>query len=454
MSCLWSGCRKTAGGDAPPGGPPKMASKIRVALVVEEEIAPETIVVGTVVARRTSQVASGSEGKVDEFSVREGDLVEANQLLSTLNMVTTDLGIQEAEKLLQERQSFLEEMEKGTRPEVVAEAKARMEASEVTMRITKDKFDRRQRLVRDSGGTRDELDDSQEKAEAAQKMYAAAKANHDLAIAGAREETIVQAKARRDAQKDQVEFLKAEKEKRLTRAPFAGIIVGEHTQRGQWLSKGALVVTLADILEEVHVITNVDERDLPNLQIGAEVPVEIDATARKTWPGTVIAIVPRSEWETGSRTFPVKVAIKNEIVQAGTLTIPLLTEGMLARVKFKGPKTKAILVPKDSIVRSEIGSKLFVVLGPPGENTGKAKPIVLQEGAYSGDKVQVLSSELTAGMRVVTEGAERLQPFADVEIMTDAPPSPGGPPGGPPASAPAATAPPASRGEPEGKTAE
>ena len=422
-----SGCNRssaTAGPQAAAGAA-RPASLVRVTSVVSEEVAPETTVMGTVIARRTSVVASGSEGKVDEFKVREGDLVEADQLLSVLNMVTTDLGIQEAEKVLRERESMLAELKSGSRVEEIAEAKARMEAAEVTMRITADKYNRMVRIVKDSGGSQNDLDDSREKAEAAQKMFLAAKAQAQLVTSGPRVEQIAQAEARRDAQRDQVALLKAEKEKRLTKAPFAGIVVHEFTQRGQWLAKGDPVVTVADILEVVHVIAHVDQRDLPYVQIGSKVEVEIDATAQKKWPGKVVTIVPRSDWESGSRTFPVKVEVPNVIKESGSRKFPTLTEGMLARVTFKGPPHQATLVPKDAIVRSEAGSKLFVILGDPAKpGTGKAKPVMLQEGSFFGNRVEILASDLQPGMPVVVEGAERLQPFADVQILPDAAPAP------------------------------
>lgn len=416
------GCNRSPANASSQAGPgaARPASLVRVTSVVSEEVAPETIVTGTVIARRTSVVASGSEGKVDTFDVREGDIVEANQQLSVLNMVTTDLGIQEAEKILQERESMLAELKSGSRVEEVAEVKARMEGAEVTMKVMADKYNRMARIVKESGGSQNDLDDAREKAEAAQKMYLAAKAQSQLVVAGPRVEQIAQAEARRDAQRDQVAFLKAEKEKRFTKAPFAGIIVREFTQRGQWLAKADPVVTVADILEEVHVIANVDQRDLPYVQVGAEVELEIEATAQKKWKGTVITIVPRSDWESGSRTFPVKVAVKNVMKESGSHKFPTLTEGMLARVTFKGPPHLATLVPKDAIVRSEAGSKLFVVLGDPEKpDTGKAKPVMLQEGSFFGNRVEILSSDLQPGMSVVIEGAERLQPFASVQILSD-----------------------------------
>lgn len=416
-----SGCSSSTP-TAPSSGPvgAKHAALVRVAPVVVEEVSPETKVIGTVVARRTSIVASGSDGKVDLFEVREGDIVEADQLLSVLNMVTTDLGIQEAEKVLQERQSMLDELQQGSRPEEKAEAKARMEAAEVTMRITAEKYERMRRIVRDSGGSQNELDDARERAEAAQKMFQAATAQAMLVISGPRAEVIAQAEARRDAQQNQVAFLKAEKEKRQTRAPFAGIVVQESTQRGQWLAKGDPVVTLADILDEVHVIANVDQRDLSLVQVGSIVDLEIDATTQRGWQGTVIAVVPRSQWESGSRTFPVKIAVKNILAEAGNRRFPILNEGMFARVTLRGAKRPATLVSKDAVIRSEAGSRLFVMLedsANPG--TGKAKPIPLQEGAFFGHQVEVLESELQAGMQVVVEGAERLQPYSEIQVLPE-----------------------------------
>ena len=167
------------------------ASLVRVTSVVTEEVAPETTVMGTVIARRTSVVASGSDGKVDQFEVREGDIVEADQLLSVLNMVTTDLGIQEADKVLQERESMLAELKSGSRVEEIAAAKARMEAADISMRILAEKYDRMRRLIKESAGNQNDLDDAREKAEAAQKMFVAAKAQSQLVTSGPRAERVI-----------------------------------------------------------------------------------------------------------------------------------------------------------------------------------------------------------------------------------------------------------------------
>lgn len=436
LAVALSGCQKSGNAASAAGGPPKRPpSNVMVETVVEEEVTPTVVVVGTVTARRTSIVASGAEGKVDQFLVREGDVVEAGQPLSILNMVTTDLGIEEARQVFIERQQAFAELQNGSRPEEVAEARGRMEAARVTKDIAARKLARSQRLVDMGAVNQDDLDDARERAEAAESMFDAAKAHFDLVNQGSRAEEIAQGKARQEAQQNQVAYLLAEKEKRTTRAPFTGVIVEEHTESGQWLSKGAPVVTIADLQQEVEVIANVDQRDLPNVRIGAQVQVEIEAAAQREWTGTVASIVPKSDWESGSRTFPVKVTIKNQLLSAGEKTIPVLSEGMYARVTFAGQPRQARLVPKNAIIRSESGSKVFVAL--PGEPR-KAKPVEFTEGNAFGDRVEVLIGALTVGEQVVIEGAERLAPFAELNIVDrNAAPPAGGPPGPPGAGKPA-----------------
>ena len=66
------GCSRSPANAGPQTAPgtARPAALVRVTPVVTEEVSPETTVMGTVIARRTSVVASGSEGKVDQFDVR------------------------------------------------------------------------------------------------------------------------------------------------------------------------------------------------------------------------------------------------------------------------------------------------------------------------------------------------------------------------------------------------
>jgi RND family efflux transporter MFP subunit len=421
---LLSGCGGDGDVAAGAGGVPSRAALIRVDQITREPVRPFVAAVGTIMPRRTSVVSSGADGKVDQFLVREGDIVDEEQEFSILNMVTTNLEIQEAEAVLREREQEFQEMQ-GSRKEEIDEAKARMEAAQATSEIAADRLARMQRLNQGGAVIADNLDDARERAQAAEKMLAAAMANYELVKAGPREEDRLQAKARLDAQQHHVDYLKAERDKRTTRAPFPGVVVREHTESGQWLAKADPVVTLADLIEEVHVVAHVDQRELRNVQVGAEVTVEVDGVTPREWTGKVISLIPRSQWETGSRTFPVKVAIKNELVTIEGRERPVLNEGMLARLIFEGPPHDALLAPKNALIRSETGTRLYTVKTGEKPNVGTAIPVVVQEGRAYADRVEILQGDLEPGMAVVTEGAERLTPFADVIIQPQQPASGG-----------------------------
>lgn len=417
-----AGCQEKAADDAAaPGGRPP--APVYVETVSRQEVIPKTIVVGTIVAKRTSQVASGADGKVNQLLVREGDLVEQGQELSILNMVTTNLGIKEAEQVLETRKQEWLELQNGSRPEEVAKASADLAAAKSAMDSALIKLQRQRELEQNRAVNQDELDDAIERAETTSRMYESARATALLINNGPRKEQISQAESRWRGQQEQVEYLKAEKTKRTTTAPFRGVIVAEHTQDGEWLSKGDSVVTISDLLDEVYIIANVDQVEIANVRPGTEVVVEIDSPGKRQWKGMVESIIPRSQWETGARTFPVKVIVKNEIYSAAGKVQARLAEGMYARVSFTGTPREALLVPKDAVIRSENGSRVVMVLPGEGPVTGAAKLVMIQEGGAFGDHIEVLSGELQPGARIVTEGAERLSPFQALQIAAPTPKS-------------------------------
>ncbi|QDT35094.1 efflux RND transporter periplasmic adaptor subunit [Thalassoglobus polymorphus] len=416
LPLLGVGCaeKPAAGGPGAGGRPP---SRVYVATVEKGEVIPETIVVGTVVAKRTSVVASGADGKVNRFLVREGNLVDEGQELSVLNIVTTDLGIAEAKQVLEMRKQEWQELENGSRQEEIEKAAADVAAAKSAMDASAIRLKRQQDLARNNAVNLDDLDSAVEQAETTKKLYESAIASAKLIQRGPRQEQINQAKARYQAQVEQVEYLEAEKGKRTTRAPFKGVVVAEHTQAGQWLGKGDPVVTIADMLDEVYVIANVDQLEIDNVRPGTEVDIEIHSPGKRYWKGTVESLIPRSQWEGGSRTFPVKVVVKNEILDYNGRKQSALSEGMYARVTFQGVPRKALLVPKNSVIRSENGSRVVSVLPGDKPDAGTAKLVMIEElGSYK-DSIEAKEGELTPGMLVVTEGAERLSPFQPVQIV-------------------------------------
>ncbi|MDA1013919.1 MAG: efflux RND transporter periplasmic adaptor subunit [Planctomycetota bacterium] len=414
-----------AAAEGKPAGPPP--TLVRILRIEERTVAPRVTVVGTVIPVRDSVIASGAAGIVDAFLVGEGDFVEAGTPLSRLRMVTTDLEILKAKAEMEEHKHKWEEL-KHSRPEEIAEAEARMHAAAARKLQAERKFKTAEELKRNNVAVGADLTDVVALRDTTAKEYDAAVQLHKLVVAGPREEIVKQAELRFEAQTQQVAYLEAEKLKRTTLAPFAGIVVKEQTEVGQWLSKGDPVITLAR-LDDVDVMVNVDQWQLANVKLGHEAEVVIGGVTPERWKGTVFSVVPQSDWRKGSRGFPVRVRLKNEMRIAGHKRVPVLSEGMMASVTFLGDAKSMAMVHKDALVRTNRGAFIHVFrpAADPGESRadqpGSTLQFAIEPGISDGEWIQVTplgqdgdpsdAAKLAVGMFVVTEGGERLRPVQD-----------------------------------------
>lgn len=403
------GCSRAAAQGERPQLPPPL---IKVKAVEVRPISRQIHVVGGVLPSDTSVVASASEGVINEYTAEEGRFVSKGTVLSVLKMETTDLGIAEAEALLRERAAALAELEAGYRQEDRDEAHSLKQAAQAVKDSTAARRARVERLFLQKATNQDDLDDAREKADAAAQAYLAAEARWKRLEAGPRPEEIAQARARHEAQREQVAFLKAEKEKRFTKAPFDGFIAQEHAYIGMWLSKGDPVVTLTN-LSTVDVTVQIEQQDIGEIQVGDAVSLSALGRGTEQWPGVVHAIVPRSNWESGSRGFPVKVRVTNQLVPEGDTVVPALKEGMMLHARFTCRPKTALLVHKDAVVRSVAGSVVYVFdADPKRAGLGKVRAVRIVEGDSDQDWVAVTAEGLESGTPVVVEGAERLGPTA------------------------------------------
>ena len=439
---------------APSAGPPAL---VKVEAIKKDVVTPKFLAVGNVRPVRTSIVASGADGIVDIFSVKMGDYVVGEEppteedvtpaaaeetpkpeedthaaeeviptlvkdpptVLSQLKMTSAKAELAEQRAVFEERQAALEEI-RSPRSEDIDEARARQQSAEVAYATSKRRLAEMTALGERGAANPTEVKDAQENLDAAEQNRLAAAAV--LArISAPRGETVLQAQARLEAQQEHVNFLEAELEKRTTVAPFDGFVVEEHTNKGQWLSKGDPVVTLAD-LKCVEVEVQVDQQYIDQIHPKSPVTLKIQGTGlSREWIVEKLTVVPRSNWKEGSRSFPVILVIKNKgFFDKDSAPIvpptPALREGMMAEAEFSGKEEDAIMVPKDSIVRTSRGNFIYVINPPTEEKSLSVRQVEVTLGIGSDTWIQVTGENLEAGMQVVTEGAPRMRPFQPVQI--------------------------------------
>lgn len=392
---------------------PGAASLVDVSPVVQQEITVGQTSVGTVMPLKKAIIGSAVAGRVIEFPLNEGDRVERGQTLAQLLTDTIQLEYEAAAAELDLRKQELAELENGSRPEEIEQAKARMIGAEARMNFMQARRRRAENLyTKNQAISEEERDEMVSAAIGAQQEYLEAKEAYELVVEGPRKEKIAQARAQVAMQQATADRLKDQISKHTIISRFPGYVTAEHTEVGQWVKQGDPVAEV-EALDEVEVTAYVVEQHVPFLRIGMPVQVEVPAIPNRMFEGQLTQIVPQADVQ--ARTFPVKVRVRNEMTDEG----PLLKSGMYARVSLPtGKRQSAMLVPKDALVLGGPQTMVYVVdTAGPDSKQGKVRPVPVQLGAASGRLMQV-NGPLQPGQMVVVRGNERLRPGQDVQIQS------------------------------------
>ena len=330
--------------EAPKGPPP---SPVVVAAVTQKTVSTQITLIGTTEPIRESTVAAEVTGVVTQFPVTEGQFVEKGALLAAMR-----------DKELRLRLAALQ----ATREQY--DARLKMAAIEL---------ERYEKLKTTNSIADTEYDKTfyNHKAINSQRLGAEA----------------------------QIASLEYDLKQKAVQAPFAGFIVEEHTQVGQWLIPGSPVVKLVD-LSRIRVMVDVPERHAVKLNADKPAGISLTSLPGQEFKGRISSVLPYGD--AGSRTFPVRVELDNPQYR--------IKAGMEASVTFSLSDTfEALLVPKDAVVTASSGSMVYAAL------EGKAVPIPVEVLGYYDENVAV-KGQLKPGIPVVIRGNERLRPGQPVQI--------------------------------------
>ncbi len=184
--------------------------------------------------------------------------------------------------------------------------------------------------------------------------------------------------------------------KKTIRAPFNGVIIKKHVERGEWLSPGSVVATIArdDVID---IIVEVPESIISIITPGMKVKVK---AGEKEINGKIFVIIPQGNIST--RTFPVKIRADNS---------QSLMEGMEAMVNLPvAKKEKVLIVHRDAVITVFGNTVVFAVID------SKAKMIPVKVIGYKGMKAGIQANGLKEGIKVVVKGNERLRDGQIVKI--------------------------------------
>jgi RND family efflux transporter MFP subunit len=217
-----------------PGVPPPAA--VVVSEVKDGFVAPEAEFVGTVFYLEVSDVAAEVNGRIEVVSFEEGQRIKAGHVLVRLNA------------------DLLEKNLKGT--------KASYEQALSELEKARSDFQRIENLYQRQVVPEQVYDENRFKVKSLEKKAESLKA--------------------------EVERLEVELQMKVIRAPFSGVVIKKLVDRGEWLSPGSGVATVASD-EIVDIVVEVPEEITRFIRSGVEVRVK----AGERNHGKIFALIPR-----------------------------------------------------------------------------------------------------------------------------------------------------------------
>jgi membrane fusion protein, multidrug efflux system len=211
--------------------------------------------------------------------------------------------------------------------------------------------------------------------------------------------------------------LRAQIERKMVRAPFAGKLGIRAVNLGQYVNPGT-EVTVLESAESVFVDFTIPQQDLARVPVGSPVRIVLPgATPPRTLAGKIAAVDPNVD--TLTRSVKLRTSVQDQKDE--------LRPGMFVNVSVELPEqTSVVSVPATAVLRAPYGDSLFVVEprkddkgkpvnGPDGKPAKMVRQQFVRVGKARGDFVAI-DEGVKAGQEVVTQGAFKLRNGAPVMV--------------------------------------
>ncbi len=342
-------------------------------------------------------------GKIEELRFDEGDLVKEGDLIARLDdselqdrrekaeaslrmaesrmsqlLVAIEHQAQQSQGLIDQAnaelnvaQTRLKELQTGSRPQEIEEARAGVDQAQSELRKAMLDWERAQRLYASQTISKREWDAAKAAFETAKARHERARENYELIKEGPRKETIEQAQSQvaqakaalrlAEATRLKVEELKQElktarAQVRVARAdlaladtligearlyaPISGVVLSKNMERGEIALPGSSILTVGD-LRRVWLRAYVNETDLGRIKVGQPAEIFTDTYPDKPYLGRLAYISSQSEFT------PKQIQTKKERVKL-VYRIKIDIENPLMELKSGMPADARIIMKNGS----------------------------------------------------------------------------------------------------------
>lgn len=200
--------------------------------------------------------------------------------------------------------------------------------------------------------------------------------------------------------KAQVDMSQTLLDQTTLKAPFTGYVGPKNVSVGDYVKVGQVLTTLTD-RSQLLVNYSLPEKYLSKVKMGDSVSVKITENGDKLYQGKVMYISPTIDVSTHSVAMQAQIPNPNNDLTPGSFVRVTQNLGMI---------NNAVVVPRQSLVATISGSKIFIV------KNNKAVQMDVDTGESNADFIEIKNAKIV-GDQVVIAGQQQLQNGSPVKIV-------------------------------------
>jgi multidrug efflux pump subunit AcrA (membrane-fusion protein) len=355
--------------------PSEKIKQVNVSLVKAVPLQSSVSYVGALTANLKVKVATEIGGSIEKLFFERGDSVKEGQVLAEIGTSSILIEVQQAEAALEMARSRLKKTERGSRPEEIRIARARVEEARAALMEADRNFERVEDLYGYKAVSNSDYDAAKRAVDTARANLESAKQQLELAKKGPRVEEREEARAALKQAEAALALAKDRLGKSRLKAPCDGIIAFRQVEEGEVVGPGTVITQVVDN-RKMKIKLSLAERDLPLLDRDERFPFTIDAYPGKRFACRLKFVSPTADPAT--RSFPIELFVDTPDSR--------MADGMTVRVEFPiASQEKSIKLPSAWLSEENGQIGLFVV------DDGKALFRGVTLGSYYEGSVEILS---------------------------------------------------------------
>ncbi|HEY1465134.1 MAG TPA: efflux RND transporter periplasmic adaptor subunit [Terriglobales bacterium] len=370
---------------------------------------------GYIVPHHKINVNSKVTGLVQWIGVEKGDKVKEGQVLVRLEDNEFRAQYDQQRGAADSAKAYLEELQNGSRPEEIAQAKHNFDEAVATAGDDKLTLDRTKQLFAQGVVSHQALDDSTARYNADQSRANSLQRSLELAKLGPRAEEIARAKGQLMQAEGAASYAKTLLDATVIRAPVDGTILERTAEKGELITaqfassaeggpQGS-IATLAD-LNDIQADLDIAQDDFSKLTPHQKAVVTVDAFPDLKYNGVIAEISPEANRQ--KATVEVKVQIQNpdsHLRPEMNTTVKFLAD---EPAKGATQESTAVFVPT-AAVRDRDGKKIVLI-------AFNDKAIAREVQVISTRSNGVMVQGLVGGENVITSGPPTLKDGDKIKI--------------------------------------